>query len=155
MHLIQIMFYKPKNLSICFSPFITKEVTVLTYYTQFNYFSSILLGGFYFIWSINSKISLKSVPPKLHLHGTIWHLSTMISFHSSVSTLLSTLLTWIVKKLKWEKWYLKNNLHVDIALLQYKYMLTLAHSVHLDHNRNRKTFPYPHIFTFKSSRHRF
>lgn len=34
MHLIQIMFYKPKNLPICFSPFITKEVTVLTYYTH-------------------------------------------------------------------------------------------------------------------------
>lgn len=34
-------------------------------------------------------------------------------------------------------------------------MLTSAHSVHSDHNRNRKTLPYPHIFIFKSSHHIF
>lgn len=68
MHLIQIMFYKPKNLPICFSPFITKEVTVLTCYTH----CLSRWKGLYFTQSINSnKDFSQKCAPKLYLHGNI------------------------------------------------------------------------------------
>lgn len=153
MHLIQIMFYKQKNPSICLSPFITKEMTVLTYYTHCLTILALSLWEAFISHEAQTqiRISLKSILLNYTYMEIFDMCQPQFPFCSSSTTVLSTLLTWIVKKLKWEKLYLRNHLHVYIALKQY--MLTLAHSVYLDHNRNKKTFPYPHMF--QHSHHRF
>ena len=153
MHLIQIMFYKQKNPSIWFSPFITKETTVLKYYTHCLTTLALSLWEAFTSHEAQTqiRISLKSTPKIT----PTWKCLTFVD-HNSLFALLAPHL-WVYcwhelsKELKWEKLYLRNHLHVYIVLKQY--MLTLAHSVHSDRNRNRKAFPYPHIF--KHSYHIF
>lgn len=64
MHVIQIMFYKPKNLSICFCPFITKEVTILTNYTHCLTTLALSLWKAFILHGALTqiRISLKSTP---------------------------------------------------------------------------------------------
>ena len=63
------------------------------------------------------RISLKSVSLNYAFQGNIWHLSTIIPFYYSITTLLSIPSTWTVQKLKWGKLYFKNYLHLDIVLV--------------------------------------
>lgn len=87
--------------------------------------------------------------PKLYRHTNIWHWSTIIPPHSSVTTLFDV----NGHKNEMRKMILEKYWHVDSARLQYRLML--AHSVHLDHKRNRKTFPCLHVFIFKRSHHEY
>lgn len=101
-YLIQIMLHKQKNQLIWFFPFITKETTVLKYYTHcLTTLVSHLFGRFFISHEAQTqiRISLKAIL-KLHPHGNALYLSDHKFPCSSSTNTYIHCWTWIVKKLQ-------------------------------------------------------